>query len=409
MAAGSRIHPVHDDIGEETRWAAFCPSRRDVPLAVGVGVFVNGALAVGLALEESSREITPWSFIVATVAALLLLFRKVQPGLTLVAIAVVVLPYLIAGGAGGPVGIPLWIGLYSIAAHGDRKLSAIAAVLSAVVVSVVVLLVGDEDPTTLERIAAIGLTLIPILIGDVVRSRRALIAQADERVRLAEAASEQQAERRVQDERVRIARELHDVVAHSIATINVQAGVAAHVIDTAPDAAKEALVEIKDASKMAMGELRVMLGVLRSTDDDGDEASPLSPSPGIAELEGLVDRFAGTATLEVAGDASAEVDPVVGLVLYRIVQEALTNTLKHTVDAAVEITLEYRPEDIALGVVDDGGAGRRESDDGGGLGLVGLDERARSVGGSFSARPRFSGGFEIAATVPYLPTESEDR
>lgn len=379
------------------------PPRIDVVLAVVLAIFIVAVYAVGERFEERSVEVSVWSFTLGPLAALLLIFRRVRPVFTLLAIAAVVLTYVAIVGDGGPIGLPIWIGLYTVAAEGDRRTSLFVAAVSAVVVSAAVLLVAPESPTWLEQLAAVALGILPIVVGDAVRSRRAFVAEANERVRLAEAATEQEAQRRVQDERVRIARELHDVVAHSIATINVQAGVAAHVIDAQPAAAKEALTDIKEASKMAMAEMRAMLGVLRSADEEEDDAGPLLPSPGMHDLEDLIDRFAGAASFEVEGEPAQPVDPAVGLVVYRIVQEALTNSLKHAVEAFVDVTVTYSATEIGVRVDDDGGHGRNDDADGSSLGLVGLDERARSVGGTFSAKPRFDGGFEVAATVPYMP------
>lgn len=381
------------------------PPRFDVVLAVVLAVLIVVLFAVGANVSDGQVGISVWSFTLGPLAALLLMFRRVRPVTTLLAIAAVLLTYVIIVQDGGPIGIPIWIGLYTVAAEGSRRNSVFAAVATALVVSTASFLVAPESPTLLEQAAAVGLSVLPIAVGDAVRSRRALIAEADERVRLAEAATEREAQRRVQDERVRIARELHDVVAHSIATINVQAGVAAHVIDANPAGAKEALTDIKGASKMAMAEMRAMLGVLHANDDEEGEAKPLAPSQDIGDVEDLVERFAGASSFEVSGTAAQLVDPAVGLVVYRVIQEALTNSLKHAEEAFVDVAITYEADQIGVRVYDDGGHGRRDDTDGSGLGLVGLEERARSIGGTFSAAPRFDGGFEVLASVPYSPRQ----
>lgn len=379
------------------------PAQRDVALAVAVALLIVVAFAFGAGRNGTEREITHWSYIFGPAAALLLAFRRLKPVQTLLAIAIAVLAYVLTGGAGGPIGLPIWIALYTVAAQGSRQRSVFVAIGAAIGVSVLVFLIGPEDPTALEQAAAVGLTVVPVLFGDAVRSRRALVAEAAEQVRLAEAAADTLAQNRIQNERVRIARELHDVVAHSIATINVQAGVAAHVMDSEPTAAKDALIEIKHASKTAMGELRAMLGVLRSTDYDQPNGvtNPLAPSPTIDDIASLVERSAGHATLHISGSPAQPVDAAIQLVAYRIVQEALTNSLKHVNDAIVNITLEHLDRELAVTVIDDGGSGPTGLDEVGGLGLVGLDERARSVGGTFAARPLFGGGFKVEARLPY--------
>lgn len=388
-----------------TSSSSWRPPRSDVILAVVLVAIIVGGFAVAEATNARGREVTALSYVFGAAAGLLVMFRRVQPVLTLVATATTVLVYVLSAGEGGPIGLALWVALYSVAAEGNRKRSVIAAGCSAVIVSIIVYLTGSNDPSLLEQVAAVGLTIVPLLIGDLVHARRRLIAETDERVRLVEAAAEQQAERRVQDERVRIARELHDVVAHSIATINVQAGVAAHVIDAEPGAAKDALTDIKESSRLAMAEMRAMLGVLRAP-DDVDEGGPLAPSPNVDGVADLVARFAGEAVFTAEGVPEQPVDPAIGLVVYRVVQEGLTNALKHVVGARVRVVVEYRADDISVLVADDGGTGRADGVDGTGLGLVGLSERVRSVGGSIAATPRFDGGFEIAASVPYVPREA---
>lgn len=370
-------------------------------LAIATAVVICAVFALVSTIDTGDRVVSPLSYPFGIASALLLAFRRVRPVLTVAAVVLLVFFFVVVIGSDpGPIGAPIWIGLYTVAVMGDRRRSIGVAASVAVIVSVLTLLAGPESPTVLERIAAVGLTLVPILIGDAVRSRRALIADAEERVRLAEEAAEQEALRQVQDERVRIARELHDVVAHSIATINVQSGVAAHVIDADPDAARDALVEIKRSSKSAMAELRAMLGVLRDEDDD---ETPLEPSPDIDDVEALVDRFAGAASLTVDGRPAHLVDPAIGLVAYRVVQEGLTNTLKHAADAIVDVHLAYGDDSIRIEVSDDGDISTTKRTEPGGLGLIGLNERVRAVGGSFVAEPRFGGGFDVRAELPYAP------
>ncbi|MFK7918501.1 MAG: sensor histidine kinase [Ilumatobacter sp.] len=382
-------------------------ARFDVVLAVAVAIAVALLLSLRTVSDHTETGEAWWTSVFPIGAGLALMFRRVRPLMTLLAIVAIVALYILFVEGPGPITAPLLIGLYTVASLGARRTSIVIAALVAVVVSVLALTVAPETPTAAGIGGAVLLATVPILIGDAVRSRRALMAETDKRVRLATEAAAQEVREQVLDERVRIARELHDVVAHSIATINVQAGVAAHVIDQQPAAAKDALVEIKESSKSALAELRSMLGVLRDADD---ESRPLAPSPGIEEISTLIDRYVGAISYETIAAPSAAVDPVVGLVAYRIVQEGLTNVIKHATGASVEVRLEYLPDSLVLRVRNDGGgantvAGTRpDPSAGSGLGLVGLAERARAVNGTFNAQRRFDSGFEVVAELPYVPS-----
>lgn len=373
--------------------------RSDVLLAIAVALGSLGLSVARPAFDDAAASQPWWSYVFPVAAALALIFRRVGPVVALVAIVGIVVINLLVVADPGPIFLPILIGLYSVASHGDRRTSILVAAFAAVLVSAAALTIAPDGPSVLGFGGALLLTIIPILIGDAVRSRRALIAETDKRVRLAEESLKQDARQQVLDERVRIARELHDVVAHSIATINVQAGMAAHVIDDEPAAAREALVEIKESSKSALAELRSMLGVLRGGDED---TTPLTPSPGIADVSSLIDRYVGTISYGQVGIPATEVDPVVGLIIYRVVQESLTNVMKHAVDAAVEVRLEYLSDLLTIKIADSGGQVMPLST-GTGLGLVGLTERVRAVGGSFSAAARFDGGFTVEAELPYVP------
>ncbi|MGI8608313.1 MAG: sensor histidine kinase [Candidatus Dormibacteria bacterium] len=212
-------------------------------------------------------------------------------------------------------------------------------------------------------------------------------------------AREDDAQRRITEERLRIARELHDVVSHSISLINVQAGVGAHVIDTRPDQAKESLLLIKQTSREALRELRAILGVLRQVDD----AEGRMPAPGLGQLEHLVDasQRAGLKTVLLVEGTAQTLPPDVDLAAYRIVQESLTNALRHAGTAEVELRLTYRAEELLIVVADDGrGAATPEMTEGAGHGIAGMRERATAAGGLLEAGPRPEGGFRVRATLP---------
>jgi signal transduction histidine kinase len=214
-------------------------------------------------------------------------------------------------------------------------------------------------------------------------------------------AREEQEQRMLTEERLRIARELHDVISHSIATIGVQAGVAAHVLDEHPEQAREALLAIKAVSRDAMRDLRGMLGVLRQSGDPDQR----EPAPGLARLPELVEqvRGAGLAVQLAVEGTPAALTPATDLAAYRVVQEALTNVIRHAPGASAEVHVQYAPECVQIEVLDDGRApanGALATTPGTGHGLNGLRERALALGGTLQAGQTGSGGFRVLARLP---------
>jgi len=242
-----------------------------------------------------------------------------------------------------------------------------------------------------------GFTLIPGLIaaalfaGLASQNRRAYIASLQAR-------AEDDARRRVDEERLRIARELHDVVAHTMATINVQAGVAAHVLPDRPEAAAEALRVIKGASKEGLRELRAILNVLRRADED----DPTQPAPGLAQIETLVAGAtrAGLATTVRLTGTAGPLPAAVDLAAYRIVQESLTNAIRHAGPATAIVSLSYGQAELGIDVVDTGRGASTSASEGSGHGLIGMRERAASVGGTVQTGPQPGGGYRVAARLP---------
>lgn len=198
---------------------------------------------------------------------------------------------------------------------------------------------------------------------------------------------------------MRIARELHDVLAHNISMINVQAGVAGHLIDRQPEQAREALVTIKEASREALRELRGTLGLLRGVDDE----APRAPAPGLARLGELIERHhsAGLAVRVVTTGEVRPLAPGADLAAYRIVQESLTNVVRHASADTATVTMAYGPRDVVI-TVDDDGISPPAASGPAGNGLTGMRERATAAGGDLSAGPRPDGvrGFRVRASLP---------
>jgi len=244
------------------------------------------------------------------------------------------------------------------------------------------------------------------VLGDSMRTRRAYWAQLEERAARLEKEREAQARIAVAAERARIARELHDVVAHNVSVMVVQADGAAYVLDAAPDQTRKALETISGTGRQALAEMRRLLGVLRTGEQP--ESGEYVPQPGVEQLTDLIDqvRSAGLPVDFRQEGEPREVPSSVELTVYRIVQEALTNTRKHGgPDVGATVRLSYRDDDLDLLVEDDGRGAQRElyeegGSDGLGHGLIGMRERVGMVGGTLAAGPRPGGGFRVSAVLP---------
>lgn len=252
-----------------------------------------------------------------------------------------------------------------------------------------------------ENLGILAWTGIGATAGDAVRSRRAVVQAIRDRAERAERTREEEARRRVAEERLRIARDLHDVVAHHIALVNVQAGVAAHVMDKRPDQAKEALAHVREASRSALNELRATVGLLRQS---GDPEAPTEPAPGLDRLDELADTFrnAGLQVEVARADQGTKLPAAVDLAAYRVIQEALTNVRKHAgSEAKAEVSVVRVGPNIEVTVLDDG----HPADDGapaagGGHGLLGMRERVTALRGTLTTGPRYGGGFRVHAILP---------
>ena len=299
----------------------------------------------------------------------------------------------------GPGWLGLFVATYTLTAYGDgRRSLMLAGAVIAVLATGWLIAAADIEPR-----AALGWVFFRIggavgsaALGESVRSRRVIAADALRRAELAERTRDQEARARVDEERLRIAREVHDTVAHAIAVINVQAGVTAHVLDKRPDRAREALSAIEQTSSRALQEMRALLGVLR--DDDGRV-----PYPGLAQLDELAAR-ARDAGLEVDLEA-APAPPVSGAVdraVYRILQESITNVIRHAGPTRVTIALDYGTDAVEVRVRNEGGPTAPPATVGTGRGILGMRERCRLLGGELDAGPLPDGGFAVTARLPLV-------
>jgi signal transduction histidine kinase len=296
-------------------------------------------------------------------------------------------------------GLAILVAVYSVAAYGDRWVS-LAGLAAAELGSAAVQLTPGrfQNPTVISNGLVIGAAW---LLGHFVGRRRAYTARLEKTAELERTRAEQ-ARRAVAEERLRLARELHDVVAHSISVIAVQSGVGAHIAATQPEEAAKALAAIEATSRAALTELRRLLGVLRQ---EGEPEGDLAPVPGLADLDALLAEVAKAGLgvrLKVEGTPSP-LPAGIDLSAYRIVQEALTNVVKHAGPARAQVTIRYRDREVVVEVTDDGrgvtvptGNGRARV----GHGLIGMTERVQVFGGDLEAGPRPGGGFRVAARLP---------
>jgi signal transduction histidine kinase len=305
--------------------------------------------------------------------------------------------------------IVLSLAVYSAAIHGDERWRTwvCGACLVAVMAQVSYEATTDipADMPTMLPVALLTLVLLNFALycamwalGSALGSRRRRAQELLERTVELEHEREANASRAVFDERVRIARELHDVVAHHVSMMGVQAGAARVVLGRDPAKAKDALASIEASSRQAVVELHGLLGFLRR---DGD-ADHLAPQPGLDELATLAASMSDSAlTVEVSVEgAQRPLAPTVDVSAYRIVQEALTNTLKHAGASRAEVSLHYRPGALDLEITDDGRGNGVSPSGPGGLGLIGMRERAGLHGGELSAGPVAGGGYAVRVTLP---------
>ncbi|MBO8198262.1 sensor histidine kinase [Streptomyces smyrnaeus] len=377
------------------RLRPWLPRGRTADLASACGVLLLVAVWSLASLLRDPAEPGPVPVVVldavlSVAACVLLYFRRRYPVAVAVCVLIATAAYYLTSEQDGPLLVAVIVALYSVAAEG--RLQAAVALAAAAVLGVGVgKQAGNEDTNTVVVFMLTGWLVAVVALGTM-RHRRHAYAQ-------------EEARRRAGEERLRIARELHDVIGHNISLINVQAGAALHRLKKDPGQAEEALATIKETSREALRELRATLGVLRQV----DEASPTQPAPGLARLDDLV-TAARPAGLDVRVHSSGRARPLhaaADLAAFRIVQESLTNVARHARGAtAVEIRLGYGQRALALAIEDDGsepgGIGPRGGGHGsGGSGIQGMRERVAVLGGELSAGPGPRGGFTVTARIPY--------
>ncbi len=371
------------------------PSALPNRVALTIDVVTAAVLAVAVGGNLAAKT---WTFNVAIpvwlawvaiiVSTLAIVLRRRMPLVAYGAALSALTPAALAGGAAGPAAaLATGLALYTVALEQPRFRSLIALGCGLVTVLIIELL--QLGPGTLAS-SAFSVTAVggSWTLGWTARQRRANLAKL----------AETQAHQAVSDERLRIAREMHDVVAHSMSLIAVKAAVGNHVAEEQPEEAREALRIIELTSRETLVELRRMLGVLRS--GDGTTEAALGPAPKLADLRALAER-AGQAgvRVELTGEAVDDLPEGVALSVYRITQEAVTNVVRHAGPSTCRVTITDGKGEVSVEIVDDGGG--EGTGPGGGHGLIGMRERVAVYGGDFEAGPVPAGGFRVFARLPY--------
>jgi signal transduction histidine kinase len=364
----------------------------DVAVAVVVAA-VTGMDAWWNQPGTRQADALTYALVVMSVAAVLV--RRRWPVAVTVVCACALTGWYLLGHRGELLQLPSMVGLYTVAVQGGRARAVVAAVAAVVWSGCLGWWTGDRASFP---VAELVWPAVAVLVGEVVRGRRELHAEYAARRRRDTADREREAERRIGADRLRIAREVHDVVAHTMAAVNVQMGVAVAAFDQRPETARAALAEARESCRAALAELRAAVAVLRVP----ESGRPADPEPGLERLDDLV-AWAGRTGVRVMlrlGGGELWVPAVVEVAAYRIVQEALTNVVRHASAATVTIAVIRTPAAVTVEVTDDGAASTVGTWSGPGLGLTGMTERAAALGGRVDYGPVPGVGFRVRAVLP---------
>nr|BFE83898.1 sensor histidine kinase [Planobispora longispora] len=387
-----------------------------LPLSsLATGLVILGVLGGTVVTAAFRSGVTPnvWDYVLPLLVCAALLVRHRFPVEVLVVVTVAGAVYYPVARLDGTLYLALLLALFTAA-----DLDHLGAAVTVTVLSLLGVLLGElNSPVQHLDVSQLlllgGWTVATVAMGGVTRNRRAYLREAERRVAEAEHGREEEARRRAAEERLRIARELHDVLGHNISMINVQAGAALHRIKDRPGQAEPALAAIKEVSRQTLRELRTTLGVLRQVDED----APTAPAPSLSRLRELTGGSGLAVRTEVLGeplDLPAEIDHAAA----RIIQESLTNVVRHSGTSAAEISVRYGAAELTVRVDDDGTDGGPDDGDdpgggpddgeagaaaetaGRGFGITGMRERAVALGGTLEAGPRPGGGFRVLARIP---------
>jgi signal transduction histidine kinase len=366
------------------------PRLRDLGLSVAlaaVGVVGTSAAAVE---QAEARDLDWVAFVLLLAGPALLLLRRRHQVAVLFGILAVTIVYNLLDFPHGPVFLSLVVAFVTTVLTGHRRAAWVALSIGWVAFLWLPMAAGHAAPTLGALVGLTAWLLVLATTSEIVRGRR-------EQAVAAARSAEEERRRRASDERLRMAQELHDVLAHDLSLISVQAGVALHLLEDKPESTRPALEAIREASGDALGELRRVLDVLRA-----DGAAPKAPAPSLADLDQLVARTVA-AGIEASLSVSGVARPVPGEVeraAYRIVQESLTNATRYAGGAPVRVAVGFGDDAVTVQVDDDGPGPAPGRSPGSGNGIAGMRERAAALGGSLDAGPRAGGGFRVRAWLP---------
>ena len=383
------------------KWAKAHPFTVDVALAAAVAV-----VALFVHFHQRSydevvyRDPNAATIILVLAACAPIAWRRTAP-IPVVLVTVVLQAVCEWNKVNGASWIPLLIAVYSLGAYASGRPRTVTTCIVALIVGFLLLMGIREDVVEIpEAIGAAASLAVPFVVGDNVRRRRNELAELAERADRAERERELLALQRVGEERTRIARDLHDVVAHSVSAIVIQAAAARRNVDRAPDDAVDLLANIEETGRRTMSELRQILGVLRESDTENVNEAAASPVQSIVDIESLI----GSATdLDVTLSTTGEIDTVpsgVATSAFRVVQEALTNARRHAgPNATIDVRVE-RTDDRLDVCIEDDGRGASADHQQLGYGLIGMGERVAAFGGTLRSGPRRAGGWQVRASFP---------
>jgi signal transduction histidine kinase len=388
-------------------------ARRRPHADIAVALVVYAVTLVTTAAGPAGGRLDAFAVGSAAVAAGALVARRRFPVPALVVSTAAAEAYLVhlAGRHGSMVLAAPLIALYTVAEIAPRRLGLTVGGLAILVFAGLHMVVKPSSWLGAENLALAALGGLAIAAGDGSRSRRAYLAEVEARARQAEADRDAETARRVTEERLRIARDLHDAVGHQLALIDVQARVAAHLLDTAPARSRQALAHVHDASRTALRELTDTVALLRQPGEPVAPTEPVAGLAGVGELLATFRRSGLTITDRVDGPARPVPVPA-DLTAYRVVQESLTNVCRHAGPTAVDVRVCYQAGQLRIVVENEppahAHAPRPDADPGTPVarhGLVGMRERVTALGGSLHAGPRPGGGYRVTAVLP-LPAGS---
>lgn len=359
-------------------------------IVTAVMIVLSGHIPVG----EHTRGIDGIALALLAVAGISMGVCRRWPRATTAAVTLALCGFIARDYPNSPIWVTGWSMLVVLAWRTDRRTAIVGA--TGMMAALSVTAAAFAGGGLLESALYIGWGGAAIFLGDAVRSRGCYLAEQRERAAAIERSREEEFARRIAEDRLRIARDLHDGVAHAMTTINVQAGAAAHVVARRPEVAAEALAVIQRATGEVLDELTVMLTVLRDEDQRADRV----PTPGLWDVARLVD---GTAASGLAVTLSVDAPPQqlapsISTATYRVVQESLTNVLRHSIARRAEVRISAQPGSAIEVHVVDAGPARLDRTNGSGVGIRGMRERVTSTGGRFIAGPTEPGGFAVHAS-----------